>query len=435
MAFRLRVLMTLSLALTAGTLVALAVTAGCASGAADDVPTIDAAPGADDAPSFDAEPIVPDADPPDAGLPPSAVVSLAPGTLAITRGADGTLTVTLDREALVGGQVVTLESDDPGGAVFTIPASVTVPAGEISASFMVSSVAVGGPVDVRASLGASVQAASVVVVPALIGVGPTGSSDITIGTSGTYAVTLEAASTAPVTVSLMTSPPGIADVPPTVTIPMGGAQASFPVTGTALGGPVLLTATVGTASVQSTARVLGLYMSEVLYDVAGGDTTWEWIELYNASPVAIDVAGMKVRTAVSSIDGYVDTLTLAGSIPSGNCAVVGGPMVGPTNFTSATFVFFFAGDFSTDLGNAGSAAGDPGDGLSIVTAGGDVIDNVIYGRNNNDMFTDENGVGTTPPAVGDAPSGQSIERTGPGLEGPWIIQVAPNPGDCTAVAM
>jgi hypothetical protein len=411
---------------------------GCATAQSDDMPQIDAPGPGPDAPIEDIDaalPDDPDARPPDAGIPPTEVVSLSPGTLAISRGAAAMLTVTLDRAALPGGAVVTLESDDPGGTTFTIPTSVTVPAGQSAASFMVTSVAVGGPFDVRASFGSSIQAASVVVVPALLSVGPMGSSDITVGTSSTYVVSLEAASAAPVIVTLSTMPTGIASVPATVTIPMGGATASFPVSGTDLGGPVLVRATVGTATVESTARVLGLYMSEVLYDTAGADTGWEWIELYNASGVDIDVTGFKVQPGVAAVDGYVDALTLAGMVGPGQCVVVGGPNVGATNFTPATFVYFVAGDFSTDLGNAGSASGDPGDGLQIITAAGDIIDNVIYGRNNNDMFTDEDGSPSTAPAVGDAPAGQSIERTGPGLAGPWSIQVTPNPGDCVAISM
>jgi hypothetical protein len=186
--------------------------------------------------------------------------------------------------------------------------------------------------------------------------------------------------------------------------------------------------------VSTTARVVGLYLSEILYDVTGADDMKEWVELYNAAPVAIDVTGMRIQIANTS-GPYDDVLTLSGVVPIDGCVTVGGPLVGAaaSNFTSDAFVYFVAGDFATDLGNAGSAMGDPGDGINLVTAAGDVVDNVVYGRNNNDLITDENGVAPAVTDVDDAPAAQSIERTAPGLAGPWVIQVVPNPDVCAAI--
>jgi hypothetical protein len=346
------------------------------------------------------------------------------------------LTVTLDQPALAGGAVVQLESDDPGGTTFTIPSQVTIPEGEIEASFAVSSVAVGGPFDVRATFGTSVQTSSVLVVPALISVGPQASGDVVYGTTGTFIVTLEANAQTAVDVDLSTTGGGPVTIPNTVTIPANSSSATFPVTGAALGGPATINASIGSVTVSTSARVVGLYFSEILYDVTGTDTMKEWIELYNASPLGIDVTGFRVQVA-NTMGPYGDAMVLSGIVPVGGCVVVGGPLVGAaaSNHTPEGFVYFVSADFSPDLGNAGSATGDPGDGLNLVTTSGNVIDNVLYGRNNNDAITDENGVAPVVTDVGDAPASQTIERTSPGLGGPWAIQPVPTPADCTPISM
>jgi hypothetical protein len=424
------------------TVVSLAISlVACATGGSEQTPTADAAGGPDGASAaVDAGTVdqvgEPDASVPDAAIPPSAVVSLSPGVLAIARGGAGMLTVTLDQPAVAGGAVVLLESDDPGGSTFSIPSQVTVPEGEIQASFAVSSVAVGGPFDVRATFGASVQTSSVLVVPALVSVGPQTSSDVLFGTTATFVVTFEENVQTAVSVDLTTTGAGLITIPGTVTIPANASSATFPVTGAALGGPVTINASIGSVTVSTSARVVGLFLSEILYDVTGADTMKEWIELYNASPLGIDVTGFRVQVA-NTMGPYADAMVLSGIVPVGGCVVVGGPLVGSaaSNHTPEGFVYFVSADFDPDLGNAGSATGDPGDGLNLVTGSGDVIDNVVYGRNNNDGITDENGLAPTATDVGDAPASQTIERTSPGLGGAWVIQPVPTPADCTPISM
>lgn len=410
---------------------------GCATGASGTTPGDDDAQTGDDAsPGDDGSAPTSDAGPPDAQLAPSAISMLTPSSLVLPRGASAAVTVELDQPALGGGAVVLLASpDDPGGAVVAIPTQVTVPAGQSSASFTVMAMGQGGPIDIHATFEASEVTSSVQVVPALVSLTP-GNADVVVGTTVTYTVTLEGPAAALVVVNLSSSSTAVATTPPTVPIPMGASSATFGVTGVALGGPVAVTAAIGPASVSASARVVGLYLSEALYDVSGTDTTKEWVELWNGAPVAIDITGMKLGVA-NTAGAYVDALTLAGSVAPGQCIVVGGPLVGAaaSNFTPEGFAYFVTGDFNPDLGNAGSVAADPGDGLSLVTATGDVVDNVLYGRNNNDLITDENGAAPGMCDVTDVATGHSIERTAPGLAGPWVDQVAPTPGNCTPVSL
>lgn len=68
--------------------------------------------------------------------PPATVASLVLNPTSVVRGASSTGTVTLTSPAPTGGLVVTLASSKPTQA--TVPASVTVPAGQPTATFIVS---------------------------------------------------------------------------------------------------------------------------------------------------------------------------------------------------------------------------------------------------------------------------------------------------------
>jgi hypothetical protein len=163
----------------------------------------------------------------------------------------------------------------------------------------------------------------------------------------------------------------------------------------------------------------------VLYDVAGDDDELEWIEIYNAASVPVDAAGLRIQVA-SSAGLFVDSLELAGTIPAEGCVVIGGPM-------GDGVTYFQAADFSTDLGNAGSGGADAGDGIQLRGPTG-VLDNVIYGRNNDDHVLDENGVPPAEPDTADASADHTIERTFASVDGAWVSERTPSPGDCSPIA-
>ncbi len=165
-----------------------------------------------------------------------------------------------------------------------------------------------------------------------------------------------------------------------------------------------------------------LLLSEVLYDVSGTDTAFEWVEIYNNDTVAINLAGYSL--------GYGGTtyttglMQLSGTIQPGATFLVGGPTSSATNANPA---FDLALDFSPDIQNAGST----GDGVALfnvpasaVTGSTIPVDAVIYGPNNNSGLIDETG-NANGPEVGDASGGSSIERTD--LAGAWQIQSSPTP--------
>jgi len=165
-----------------------------------------------------------------------------------------------------------------------------------------------------------------------------------------------------------------------------------------------------------------LLLSEVFYDPSGTDDGLEWVELYNADTVAIDLSGFSLGNG--GLDYTTTLVQLSGVIQPGETFVVGGPTSSATNFNP---VLNQAVDFNPDLQNSGTT----GDGVALfnvpaaqVTPTTVPIDAVVYGPDNANGLIDETGV-ANPPEVGDAPSNSSIERVD--LAGGWQIQAVPTP--------
>ena len=166
----------------------------------------------------------------------------------------------------------------------------------------------------------------------------------------------------------------------------------------------------------------GMLLSEVLYDVSSGDDGFEWVELYNSSGSAIDLAGFCIGGG--GTDYTYSSAQLSGTVAAGATFVVGGPTSSSVNANPS---YDLVANFTEDLQNSGSA----GDGVALfnlpcasVTASTVPVDAVVYGPNNNNGLIDETGSANAP-EVGDAPSGSSIERLD--LAGNWRIQGSPSP--------
>ena len=167
-----------------------------------------------------------------------------------------------------------------------------------------------------------------------------------------------------------------------------------------------------------------LLLTEVLYDPSSSDDDHEWVELYNNTSATIDLTDLCIGAGGS--DYTSSMLDLTGTVAAGETFVVGGPTSDSGN---ANPTFDLALDFSPDLQNSGSTA----DGVALfnlrcsqVTASTVPIDAVVYGTSNTNNLIDETGSASAPD-VGDATSGQSIERTD--VAGTWQIQPLPNPNE------
>lgn len=176
-------------------------------------------------------------DPPGTTLPPTlSSFSVNPAT--VNAGTTTIGTVAIPNPAPAGGFVVNLASQVPGNA--SVPATVTVPAGDTSASFPVSTFT-GFPNSTSCTklvattsrdflqTGICVVTGGASTAPALFSL-TLGSISVVGGNStvGTVALTAAAPSGGSV-VSLSSANTNVASVPSSVTVPAGASSASFTV--------------------------------------------------------------------------------------------------------------------------------------------------------------------------------------------------------------
>jgi hypothetical protein len=169
--------------------------------------------------------------PPPSGPAALSLVAVSPSS--VTGGQTATGTVSLTATAPSGGAVVNLSSANPAA---TVPNSVTVPFGNSSANFTVSTSGVSSTTvgNITASYAGVSKSATLTVNPAP----PAALSSITLNPStvvggatslGTVTLTAPAPSGGLV-VNLTSSKPAKATVPATVKVPAGATSATFNVT-------------------------------------------------------------------------------------------------------------------------------------------------------------------------------------------------------------
>jgi hypothetical protein len=157
--------------------------------------------------------------------PPTATgIRFQPQRVVGGRSSVGTITVFVP--APEGGQTLKLVSDNP--SVASGPPAVTIPAGEYSVSFPVSTSAV--TTDARVNFSASGFVGTLEVVPAgLVGI-EIEPAKVTGGAGATGRVTLtEPAPAGGTRITLASGSPAVS-VPSGVTVPPGESSASFPIT-------------------------------------------------------------------------------------------------------------------------------------------------------------------------------------------------------------
>ncbi|MBN92953.1 MAG: hypothetical protein CL928_02645 [Deltaproteobacteria bacterium] len=344
------------------------------------------------------------------------------------------LTVTLDRPAPEDGTSVTLVSLEPTS--LEAPAELFFAEGESSLPVPLTGLEPSnGPVDLEATLDGLSLSATVEVLdpsraPVLETVQPA-QATLQVGATTTFTATLDIPAAAFGTpVSLALSDESRASAPLEVVVAEDTLSAEFDVTGTAAG-DTTLTATAGGVSLDVLLTVsdvpdLGLVISEVLYDTPSSDDGTEWIELYNGSFTAIDLANYSLGWGGN--DYTYGTVQLSTVLEPGACFVLGGPTSDASNGAP---IYDLSGDLNPDLQNSGSAA----DGVALfdvpegsITTTMTPIDSVIYGSANSNQLLDASGA-SGPPDVGEASASESLERTASG----WRVQSAPTPGDCAAI--
>jgi LmbE family N-acetylglucosaminyl deacetylase len=190
---------------------------------------------------------------------PPGVAALSLSVGSVTGGSPATGTVMLDGPAPQGGAQVALSSGDPAAAV---PASVTIPAGAMSATFNVttSPVASDTSAAISAAYGGRTQTVTLTVLPPVLTSLSLNPSSVIGGPLGnsTGTVTLNAPAPAGGAVISLSDNSSAASVPATVTIPAGATTATF----TVRTGIVLLSTTARiTATYRGTSRSANLQIT------------------------------------------------------------------------------------------------------------------------------------------------------------------------------
>jgi beta-lactamase superfamily II metal-dependent hydrolase len=107
-------------------------------------------------------------------------------------------------------------------------------------------------------------------------------------------------------------------------------------------------------------------MSEVLYDTPGTDSEEEWIELYNNSPVSVDIGGWKI----TDNNGTGGTYT----IPDGETMAPGTYITIAANSTGFTNLYGYEADIYGSI----PALNNDGDALLLKDSNGNVVDFVAW---------------------------------------------------------
>ena len=226
---------------------------------------------------------------------PTGVSGLNINPVDLVGGASSTGTVTLSAAAPSGGAVVTLSkalsNGGPGTVPATIPASVTVPAGQTSASFSIGTSSVTATTNVRisAAYNGSTFAADMTLFPLLSYVMFNGNTPGGTPATGTVGLGGPAPSGG-VVVALSSGNTSLVTVPASVTVPAGQTTVNFtantqPVTQTT---GVMVTASSGGTTVSTTLfLVVSTAVSSVTLNpstVTGGVSSTATVTLQSAAP-------------------------------------------------------------------------------------------------------------------------------------------------------
>lgn len=155
------------------------------------------------------------------------LTSVTVNVVSIVGGNNATGTVRLFMAAPSGGVIVSLSSDKP---VATVPTSVTIPAGQLAATFMISTsgVAADTPVLISAQAGGTPKTANLNLLPASLSGFSLNPTTVVAGSAATGTVTLNGkAPEGGAVVTIESSEPSKITPPESIAIPAGSSSAIF----------------------------------------------------------------------------------------------------------------------------------------------------------------------------------------------------------------
>jgi hypothetical protein len=156
-------------------------------------------------------------------------------------------------------------------------------------------------------------------------------------------------------------------------------------------------------------------INEIMYDPAGTDTGYEWIELYNNGDADIDLEGAKIQAGGAV---FADIFVLPHYVLRAGRFV----LIGEQNISQAVFI--------TSL--AMQNGGDTTDGVRFISADGSYTDTVLYDSPNSNGLPDDSGNPGTQTAE-DVAAGSSLARVADGwdtdnCETDFRAETNPTPG-------
>jgi hypothetical protein len=239
------------------------------------------------------------------------------------------------------------------------------------------------------------------------------------GTSPIYTVKLTEATVGDTTLQLVSSDPTALLVPASVPVPRGSTQVTFEAKALRTA-KVTITATLGTTSKSTTTTVGGLVLSEVFLGAANDTDQRQWVEIANLTDDPIDLSGYSL--GAGQVDYLTTRVQLGFTLPPRGCAVVGGPVLAPSQPAYDQVVAFQPNLALAATGASGVALFDvPADQL---TARSLPYDALVYGTANATLMAPS---GQLAPVVPTAPPNASYLRRSASS---WELQSIPSPRIC-----
>lgn len=216
-------------------------------------------------------------------------------------------TVTLYAAAPTGGAMISLSSGNPAASV---PAIITIPAGQTSGTFPISTSAVNAntAVQIKASYGGGSITSTLTVLPPLssLALNPT---TIIAGGASQGTVTLGSPAPSGGAVVSLSSNNAAAIVPASVTVPAGASAANFTVNGGATSASASATITasyqgsVQTASITVLPALASLALSQ--NSIFGGTSTQATVTLNGVAPSGGTIVNLSSDNAAASVPASV----------------------------------------------------------------------------------------------------------------------------------
>ncbi len=225
-----------------------------------------------------------------------------------------------------------------GGGFLTIPGGgVTIPAGQSSATLLLSGVTATPGVTLTASYMAVMKTTQIRVLglaelPTMLSLSP---STLTVPSGGSTMLAAQIDIPAPpggLSVALSVTPSGAGSVPASVLIPANQTSAFFTFTDGGTASAESIHATAGALTAQADVTVAmgtnGLVINEIDYDSVGTDTS-EFLEIYNPTANPISLATISVAFINGSNNAEYDRTDLGtlGTLGAGQYLVVGSTSV------------------------------------------------------------------------------------------------------------